>query len=628
MGSVAETYRRLRSGRLLVLGRAGSGKSVLATRFALDLLAARGPSARVPVLLSLGSWDPSATSPRELLTELLLRDHPHLARRIAGGSTLAAALVDADLILPVLDGFDEIAESLRGEALRAFNATSMPLVMTSRREEYARAVRAAHTPLVAAAGIELADLTLDDLAAYLPRTARRVARPGGSAGLWDEVLGALRAGRTGAGARLAAVLRTPLMVVLARAMYSDTPGRDPGELLDATRFPTESDLEEHLLAGFVPAVYRRRAPERADGGRPARHRDPERARQWLGYLAHTLARRDHGRQDLAWWRIAESQRRRTRVLNAALTAALCVTVASWIAGSAAAALLYPQDLPLVLLQGALMGPVAGVAFGTAYAITTSRGGGVFRPAFVRLRLPAAGRRLDGRPLLVFTRRFAHAMVGGLVLGAGHALVLTLLRVLSDDYAVTAVRAITMTLVNTLVFGLVYGTAAGLVFGLLAAVEAPMDTTAAATPIRLLASNRATVGRQALVLVPLLALGIAGVGHLVVAALQGPLGPLTWGVAGTVTGVVGGLGGGLAYLLAFTAWGQWLTLARVWLPLTRRLPWDLVAFLDDAYRRGVLRQTGAVYQFRHARLQHHLDQTYRLDQAHRLGQASAPPFRAT
>ncbi|GGV95635.1 hypothetical protein GCM10015535_63320 [Streptomyces gelaticus] len=40
----------------------------------------------------------------------------------------------------------------------------------------------------------------------------------------------------------------------------------------------------------------------------------------------------------------------------------------------------------------------------------------------------------------------------------------------------------------------------------------------------------------------------------------------------------------------------------------------MAFLDDAYRRGVLRQTGAVYQFRHIRLQHHLARSYREHQS--------------
>jgi hypothetical protein len=43
----------------------------------------------------------------------------------------------------------------------------------------------------------------------------------------------------------------------------------------------------------------------------------------------------------------------------------------------------------------------------------------------------------------------------------------------------------------------------------------------------------------------------------------------------------------------------------WWALRGRLPWRLMRFLDDAHRRGVLRRTGTVYQFRHAHLQHHL-----------------------
>lgn len=61
----------------------------------------------------------------------------------------------------------------------------------------------------------------------------------------------------------------------------------------------------------------------------------------------------------------------------------------------------------------------------------------------------------------------------------------------------------------------------------------------------------------------------------------------------------------SYVIAFTAWGQWVLLARIVLPLTGWLPWTPVAFLEDAYQRGVLRQAGAVYQFRHARLQESL-----------------------
>jgi len=38
---------------------------------------------------------------------------------------------------------------------------------------------------------------------------------------------------------------------------------------------------------------------------------------------------------------------------------------------------------------------------------------------------------------------------------------------------------------------------------------------------------------------------------------------------------------------------------------RRLPWAPMSFLADADKKGVLRQAGAVYQFRHIELQHWL-----------------------
>jgi hypothetical protein len=94
--------------------------------------------------------------------------------------------------------------------------------------------------------------------------------------------------------------------------------------------------------------------------------------------------------------------------------------------------------------------------------------------------------------------------------------------------------------------------------------------------------------------------------------------LTFGPAGGLTGeLVSVLVSALMFGLTFgltaglvTAWGQWLVFVRVWLPLTGRLPWPVYAFLTDAYHRGVLRQAGAVYQFRHARLQDHLTHRHR------------------
>ncbi|MFF5145725.1 hypothetical protein ACFY6U_39465 [Streptomyces sp. NPDC013157] len=59
-------------------------------------------------------------------------------------------------------------------------------------------------------------------------------------------------------------------------------------------------------------------------------------------------------------------------------------------------------------------------------------------------------------------------------------------------------------------------------------------------------------------------------------------------------------------VALSAWGR-LAVARVWLGVTGRLPWRLMAFLEDAHRRGVLRRSGAYFEFRHLRLQSYLAQ---------------------
>ncbi|MFE3588066.1 helix-turn-helix domain-containing protein [Streptomyces niveus] len=620
--SVVATYRSIASRRLVILGRAGSGKSVLAIKFALDLLAVSAAPGRVPVIFSIGSWDPTTTTLRDLLVGRLLRDHPHLARRVPSGSTLAAALVDSDLILPVLDGFDEIAESLRAAALETLNATSLPLVLTSRRDEYARAVRAVHAPLVWAAGIELTDLTVEDLTAYLPRTDRLVGHgcegggagggEGAGAGVWDAVLKRLRVRDAPASTRLAEVLRTPLMVILARTMYSEAPGKDPEELLDTARFPTTGHLEEHLLAGFVPTVYRRRALERADAGRGQRNRDPDQARRWLGYLAHSLSQGTHDQQDLAWWRLAESVRVSTRILHTALLSALCMAAATWLVELSGYAFLYTRELrpTTLVLQGTLAALLSGVAFGLVHCTLALFGRPAAPPSRIQLKLSATDRRVGRRPVRETLARFGAGLLAGSVLGIGYSWGDFLVRMLDNQLPDTESSRIVTS--NMLALGLTFGLTAGLAFGLLAAFEAPMDITAAATPIRLLSVNRATAVRQLLLLILAITFGCAFGGYVVVQLLQQVLPwavnwPLRWAL---LVGAIGGLGGSTSYVLAFTAWGQWLTVARVWLPMTRRLPFDTVAFLEDAYQRGVLRQNGAVYQFRHIRLQRHLAQSYR------------------
>lgn len=121
------------------------------------------------------------------MTGQLERDYPGLAVMGPGpgASTLAAELVERDRILPVLDGFDEIADGLHRRALEKLNGhAAMHLLLTSRHDEYATAVQ--HTKaLTAAAVVELTDLSPADLEHYLPRTARK-ATP--TSTVWEPVL--------------------------------------------------------------------------------------------------------------------------------------------------------------------------------------------------------------------------------------------------------------------------------------------------------------------------------------------------------------------------------------------------------------------------------------------------------
>ncbi|MFF1904454.1 hypothetical protein [Kitasatospora sp. NPDC058218] len=81
--------------------------------------------------------------------------------------------------------------------------------------------------------------------------------------------------------------------------------------------------------------------------------------------------------------------------------------------------------------------------------------------------------------------------------------------------------------------------------------------------------------------------------------------LGWTIPGGLRfGLLIAFGAGLGTGLSLTAWGQWMVFARLWLPLTGRVPRTAMAFLEDAHQRGVLRKAGAVCQFRHTRLQQH------------------------
>lgn len=596
---VVDVYQQLPSGRLVVLGRGGSGKTVLTLRFVLDLLDVRTSTDLVPVIFSLGSWNPATTSLRDWLTDQLLRDHPGLAAPGPTGSSLAAALVELGRILPVLDGFDEIADGLHRAALEALNATRMPLLLTSRPDEYAAAVAAVDV-LTAAAAIELDDLTWADLADYLPRTTRKTvtATATTTATMWDPVLARLRKHPSSPEeANLTAVLSTPLMVVLARTIYSDTPDRDPADLLDTHQFGTARDLEDHLLGAFTSAVYQHPPLDQRSGHRGYRSWDPDRVQHWLGYLARHLDRL--GTKDLAWWQLGNTITRTTRMLVGGLAFGLAAALANALANAlligfllaraqlgwdGVIGLAFPFSggvrawLVYGLVSGLAGGLVAGLSLGLRFGLR-SQGG---EPS--RIQLHIRGRAREALEQLADGMFFGWA--AWLVIGLASGLAGVLASQVIDWRAFGPVDVMWALLWTWFPVGLIVG----LVFGIAFALQTPTDIKIAVSPSELLTANRKNAVFQSFV------------GWLAFGLAFGLLG-------GLANALVGGFVWGVVVRLSMDAWGRWLILSRIWLPMTGRLPWALTAFIDDAHRRGMLRQAGAVYQFRHARLQSYFAHRY-------------------
>jgi serine/threonine protein kinase len=581
VSEITAVYESIPSERLVVLGEAGSGKTILALRFVLDRLSGYSPGDRVPVIFSLGSWDPGAVSLHDWMRRQLVRDYNTLEAAAPDGGTLAAALVDNCFILPVLDGFDEIAPGLQGAALAALNNYTGSLLLTSRTAEYARAVRE-NDLLASAACIELTRLSLNDVDEYLTR-ASRPGRDSASRTVWEPVLSKLRAQpNTGGAGNVSAALATPLMVALARAIYSETPGQDPAELLDTGRFPTADAVEERLLAQFVPAAYRRLPADSVNATRPRLRRprrwDDQQPQQWLGYLAWHME--EQGRHDLAWWELGTVMGRRSLMLAAGVAVAVASgLVAGLVYGSAAALSAgTASGLRTAIVDGIMNGLGVGLTFGLMYgfAANLKAGGPVFEPSHMRIQL-RGGMRKKLRES--FLPRAWGGLVGGLVFGL-------LWATGSAIYSVAVQDSSGPSIAFKARDGLVLGIGLGVAIGLVAAVGAGLETVSekekAARPSALLTKNRINV------LIQLLTAGLViGIGY-------GAVGGLAPGIA---AGLIVALGLG-----TLTAWGRWVLLARLWLPLRGRVPWALVAFLEDAYHRGVLRQAGAVYQFRHARVQ--------------------------
>ncbi|WP_406332334.1 NACHT domain-containing protein [Streptomyces sp. NBC_00203] len=594
---LAAGYAQVPNRRLVAIGEPGSGKTVLAILLTLGLLGVREPGGPAPVLLPVSSWDPV----RERLDDWIVRT---LAQPYYNGrAEIPRALLAHGLLLPVLDALDEIPESARRSAIRGINQAiggERPIVVTCRATEYEDLIRGGAPTLRRAAVVEVSPLPPEDVVGYL----REVDWPADVD--WEPVFARLRAEPD---SPVAAALSTPLMVTSARLVYQRGGGQ-PGELLDRDRFDCTYAVEDHLTHGLVDAAY---APDPHLTEEEAA-RDPwtaEQARRWLTFLACYL--HDRRERDLAWWLMSGRLLSPWAgpVTGLGLGVVLVLAAVVWMSATQS---IQPDDrstaIVVTLCVGGAFALFNSLVWYTSGARPPGRLTWSLRGSTVRLlsgfRSGALLALVSVVPLLLgFTAKRVIDTPGGrgmpratelyveaVTTSAALAVVVGLALAARNWLDAPPLRATQVSPVNSLAqdrrSSLLSAAVAGLVVGLLGLLGWYAGVVSGDLLLRVLTHWSGWPARNA-------------AGELAADRWDELSG--TFGNWGSEVGIAMLLPGTFVALLVLMgrAWPRFLV-ARVYLAARGRLPWRLMAFLADARRRELLRQSGGVYQFRHIRLQ--------------------------
>lgn len=567
LNDLLDVYGGLDSGRLIILGGPGTGKTSAAIRLLLDALKRRAGLEKteerarfpVPVLFTLRGWDPERTSFVDWLVDRLEHDYEFLTSR-GYGQEVAVQLVDGNYLIIILDGLDEIPDGLRPTILRALNEqATFRLVLLARSDELVAAVSGAH--LIGAAALELCPVESRHAAGYLAR-----GQIDSASRAWRCVIKHLCDHPRGV---LAQALDTPLMITLVRDTYSQSDPVD--ELIDNSRFGSRETIEDHLLDRVLPVAYAHRT------GRPVPPYTLQQAQQWLGHLARRM--NDERTRDVAWWQFP----RWAPVWPRALVTALVIGLVAVLVDGILEGLLigFRQGYRAGFDQGVVFGLVAGVTYSLVFGLIAALGG----------RYPPQPGWLP-RDRVAIRRVVRFGVMVGIGFGLANGFLYGRLHGFEPGFQIGLMN------------GLLNMVVVGLAFGLLTRFAGPsVDAFSPVEPRSLWRRERQRALKVGLVF---------GLVDGVVIGFQSALGPgliLKRGFLENIEhGFVSVLGNwftfGFGVMMVSSV--TWMTmLASVQLRGRGKIPVRFLRFLEDAHGREVLRSVGPLYQFRHARLQDRL-----------------------
>jgi hypothetical protein len=576
-------YRR----RLVVLGAPGSGKTVAATYLVLGLLEARqdrddAPRANVPVAVRVNAagWDGRRDFTRWLIVRLGYdyRLRPNVARE----------MVERGLILPVIDGLDEMdtddsagtrARSLLDRLNRA-PWRDRPVIVMCRTAEFTELTRQrGDNGLHGGTTLTLQPLNTDTVSEYLTshQNETETGHPG-----WTQVTTHIANHPDGA---LAACVRNPWMLGLTATTLHHTP-HIASQLIACT---TESAVRDLLFTAQIPAAV---AATATDEGKPYRDYTEDNVEEWVRSLARCLQRRrDAGRNGAAirldeLWEIAGSHR--IRILHGF---ALALTFGPPVGLTVGSVVWLELEGMFGVVAGLVTGLVAGAVFGIVFGIRFPR------PRRMVWNAPGPSRWRRGLKAGVMT-----GVMFGVAVGV------------ASGVAIGVASGVASGVTIGIGIGIKYGPVAGILYGVVTGlqVDASQELALVVDERRIIHDNIQAAAVATIAGWPVFAMA----GGLLIGLLRFPEDdmsefPLT---VAQVTGILlvpgAALGLGLGAVAGLAA-GRFYLAALVF-RFTKAMSSHPAVFLDWARRSGLLRVNGAAYQFRHETYQQWIQQPHTSD----------------